>query len=293
MEQGEQKSDAQDVAGLPHKCRSTKVGERETAPSGHRRDSNGNASNWPYHLNEDGMHNLSKPELISVLDFIFAIKKINDSSSLYKTMQKLAREALRCDELLIGTCSEATSSGGCDLSLADDIAFDRSELDQQEALAGARQMPCRSSCGATKDLHHAATASTDITTTDDGIMVCSYSAKSPLMCAAFVAQDKQHSQDRELLESLTPYLSAAIERISSNAAAAKKCGTKAKEIIFLTTREKEILQWVSVGKSCGETGSILGITERTIKFHLQNVYRKLEVVNRAQAVTVAHQHALL
>jgi LuxR family transcriptional regulator len=90
---------------------------------------------------------------------------------------------------------------------------------------------------------------------------------------------------------VTPYLSAAIDRISSNTAAAK-CSSKQK-MMFLTSREKEILQWVSVGKSCGETGSILGITERTIKFHLQNVYRKLEVVNRAQAVTVAHQHALL
>lgn len=235
------------------------------------------------------MHNLSKPELISVLDFIFAIKKVNDSTTLYKTMQKLAREALRCDELLIGTCS-TTGGEGCDMNMAGEMEFDGYDRQAHDSPLAARPMPCRAACAGKEE--GADTASTDITTSDDGIMVCNYSAKSPLMCAAFVSQDKQHSQDRELLESLTPYLSAAIDRISSNSAAARFSG-KRKENIFLTTREKEILQWVSVGKSCGETGSILGITERTIKFHLQNVYRKLEVVNRAQAVTVAHQHALL
>lgn len=237
------------------------------------------------------MHNLSKPELISVLDFIFAIKKVNDSSTLYKTMQKLAREALRCDELLIGTCSDASAPGGCDMNMAGERDFDAFDADAQDSPLAARPMPCRSKC-ASKEEGAGATAGIDITTTDDGIMVCNYSAKAPLMCAAFVSQDKQHSQDKHLLESLTPYLSAAIDRISSNSAAAR-CSSKPKENIFLTAREKEILQWVSLGKSCGETGSILGITERTIKFHLQNVYRKLEVVNRAQAVTVAHQHALL
>jgi DNA-binding CsgD family transcriptional regulator len=236
------------------------------------------------------MQNLSKPELLSVLDFIFAIKKDNDSTALYKTMQKLAREALRCDELLIGTCSD-TSAAGCDLSLAGEADFDGYDPDTQDTTLASRPMPCRSSC-ASKEEGAGEQSGTDVTTTDDGIMVCNYSAKSPLLCAAFVSQDKQHSQDKELLDSLTPYLSAAIDRISSNTAAAR-CTSKPKENIFLTSREKEILQWVSVGKSCGETGSILGITERTIKFHLQNVYRKLEVVNRAQAVTVAHQHALL
>jgi DNA-binding CsgD family transcriptional regulator len=233
------------------------------------------------------MQNLSKPELLSVLDFIFAIKKINDSSDLYKTMQKLARDALRCDELLLGTCAE-TVPGAC--GAASENAGGGTYFEAHDAEAGQRHIPCRASCGGAKGSPGEA-AGTDITTTDDGVMVCNYSAKSPLLCAAFVSQDKEHHPDLELLESLTPYLSAAIERISSNSVAAK-CGIKPKDL-FLTTREKEILQWVSLGKSCGETGSILGITERTIKFHLQNVYRKLEVVNRAQAVTVAHQHALL
>lgn len=235
------------------------------------------------------MQNLTKTELISVLDFIFAIKKANDSDTLYKTMQTLAREALRCDELLLGTCSDTGAPGSCHPSPSHDTSAAAARFEAHDPSQSTRSINCGSGCGGGKEPGGESPV-TDITSTDDGIMVCNYSAKSPLMCAAFVSQDKNHSPDMELLESLTPYLSAAIDQISSNTLA-QRC-SKPKDL-FLTTREKEILKWVSVGKSCGETGLILGITERTIKFHLQNVYRKLEVVNRAQAVTVAHQHALI
>jgi DNA-binding CsgD family transcriptional regulator len=67
----------------------------------------------------------------------------------------------------------------------------------------------------------------------------------------------------------------------------------AKETIYLTAREHEILKWVSEGKGCWETGAILGISERTVKFHLQNIYRKLNVVNRAQAITKAMRYSLI
>jgi hypothetical protein len=117
------------------------------------------------------MQNLSKPELLSVLDFIFAIKKINDSTSLYKTMQKLAREALRCDELIIGTCSQGGSSNGCDLSLASDGEFGGEPDDFHDGAAPARQMPCKSACASSGAGRGAESPATDITTTDDGIMV--------------------------------------------------------------------------------------------------------------------------
>lgn len=66
-----------------------------------------------------------------------------------------------------------------------------------------------------------------------------------------------------------------------------------KESFYLTSREHQILKWVSEGKGCWETGAILGISERTVKFHLQNIYRKLNVVNRAQAITKAMRYALI
>jgi DNA-binding CsgD family transcriptional regulator len=52
----------------------------------------------------------------------------------------------------------------------------------------------------------------------------------------------------------------------------------------LTTREMEVLHWIKEGKSTWESAQILGITERTVKYHLKNIFRKLDVNNRTQAV---------
>jgi LuxR family transcriptional regulator, quorum-sensing system regulator SolR len=61
----------------------------------------------------------------------------------------------------------------------------------------------------------------------------------------------------------------------------------------LTFKEKEVLLWVMQGKTCWEVGTILSVSERTIKFHLHNIYTKLNVVNRAQAVTMANKRGLI
>jgi transcriptional regulator EpsA len=52
----------------------------------------------------------------------------------------------------------------------------------------------------------------------------------------------------------------------------------------LSAREREVLYWVYLGKSNGEIGSILKISPLTAKNHIQKILRKLDVVNRAQAV---------
>lgn len=60
-----------------------------------------------------------------------------------------------------------------------------------------------------------------------------------------------------------------------------------------TNREIEILQWIQAGKSSWEIGVILAISERTVKFHLSNIYRKLDVHSRAQAVARAMRLGLI
>ena len=61
----------------------------------------------------------------------------------------------------------------------------------------------------------------------------------------------------------------------------------------LTSKEREVLQWVMEGKTSWEVGRILAVSERTVKFHLRNIYSKLNVVNRAQAVTMASRLRLI
>jgi transcriptional regulator EpsA len=53
----------------------------------------------------------------------------------------------------------------------------------------------------------------------------------------------------------------------------------------LSEREIEIMQWVCRGKTNSEIGQILDISFFTVKNHLQRIFRKLDVLNRAQAVS--------
>lgn len=60
----------------------------------------------------------------------------------------------------------------------------------------------------------------------------------------------------------------------------------------LTSRELEVLQLVAGGATNGEIAQKLWVTEQTVKFHLSNVYRKLEVGNRTEASHYAHVNGL-
>jgi DNA-binding NarL/FixJ family response regulator len=55
----------------------------------------------------------------------------------------------------------------------------------------------------------------------------------------------------------------------------------------LTEKESEVLLWVAQGKSNGEVGMILGISEGTVKKHLEHVFEKLGVENRGAASLIA------
>jgi DNA-binding NarL/FixJ family response regulator len=61
----------------------------------------------------------------------------------------------------------------------------------------------------------------------------------------------------------------------------------------LTRREIEILQAVSEGHSNAQVATMLWITEQTVKFHLSNIYRKLDVSNRTEASRWAQLNDLL
>jgi len=60
----------------------------------------------------------------------------------------------------------------------------------------------------------------------------------------------------------------------------------------LTDREQTLLRALARGLSNRQISEELWITEQTVKFHLRNIYRKLDVANRTGAVTWAHEHGL-
>jgi transcriptional regulator EpsA len=52
----------------------------------------------------------------------------------------------------------------------------------------------------------------------------------------------------------------------------------------LSARELEIMEWVRMGKTNSEIAAILTLSTFTVKNHMRRIYRKLDVLNRAQAV---------
>ena len=61
----------------------------------------------------------------------------------------------------------------------------------------------------------------------------------------------------------------------------------------LSPREREILRWTAAGKTAGEIGLILGISVRTVNFHIASTLVKFKVTNKTQAVITAAMLGML
>jgi DNA-binding CsgD family transcriptional regulator len=92
--------------------------------------------------------------------------------------------------------------------------------------------------------------------------------------------------DAEVMAELKPHLAAAyrtalhmLERPEPTAPGAVVSG------LPLTSRESQVLYWVSMGKTNDEVGSIVGARPLTVKKHLEHIYDKLGVPNRTAAAS--------
>lgn len=93
---------------------------------------------------------------------------------------------------------------------------------------------------------------------------------------------------RETLEGRMLNLYKPVERVAG--AQGKSVGG---EDSVLSGRELEVLRLVASGSTNAEIARKLWVTEQTVKFHLSNIYRKLEVGNRTEASRYAHVNGLL
>lgn len=102
-----------------------------------------------------------------------------------------------------------------------------------------------------------------------------------------------HSED--LASAIRQTFSHSVYLAGQRALASASVGVPAKlpEEPGLTRRELEILRLVAEGHSNAQLARMLWVTEQTVKFHLSNIYRKLEVANRTEASRWAQRHGLL
>ncbi len=61
----------------------------------------------------------------------------------------------------------------------------------------------------------------------------------------------------------------------------------------LTPREIDVLGHLAQGQANKQIAARLGISERTVKFHVSSIFRKLDASNRTEAVTIAAQRGII
>ena len=87
-----------------------------------------------------------------------------------------------------------------------------------------------------------------------------------------------------VLEYLSWYLHGALLRIAAP--------SPSESIDILSPREKTVLNWMRHGKTNWEISKILGVSERTVRFHVEGIFNKLNVTSRTQAVAYAVENGL-
>ena len=88
---------------------------------------------------------------------------------------------------------------------------------------------------------------------------------------------------------IPPVAPALLENIHSHIAGAQDIADMQK-MEPLSAREKEILGFIAVGKGNREIAGILGVEEKTVKNHINNIYSKLQIKSRYEAISYMLQH---
>lgn len=103
---------------------------------------------------------------------------------------------------------------------------------------------------------------------------------------SFAGGDPQDTKRyKALLEYLLPYLHRVL--------IANTHTPTANRIMGLSPREMVVLDWMKQGKTNWEISRIIGVSERTVRFHAESIFMKLDVGSRTQAVAFAMEHGLL
>lgn len=105
--------------------------------------------------------------------------------------------------------------------------------------------------------------------------------------AAFVLK---HVEPRDLAAAVRQVVNGAIFRPLDLLGSVKH---EAREVVGLSKRELSILEALQSGGSNHDIAKDLFLAEQTVKFHLTNIYRKLGVSTRTEAVRYAYANGLL
>ncbi|MFZ1788593.1 MAG: response regulator transcription factor, partial [Saprospiraceae bacterium] len=108
------------------------------------------------------------------------------------------------------------------------------------------------------------------------------------LCAGASGYITKNTTSKILIESIQELLDGGAPMSISIARMVVSSFQKAANSI-LSDRETEVITLLAQGKSYKSIGETLNISRNTIKFHIKNIYEKLEVNNREDAISLASE----
>ena len=105
-----------------------------------------------------------------------------------------------------------------------------------------------------------------------------------------VRQYQKMKEQKGLLEKNMKALGEEIKKYAEEHAERDLMKDKSKE---LTRREVEVLKMIASGSSNKEIASTLSISERTVKNHVSNIFKKIDVSDRTQAAVFAIKNDII
>ena len=114
----------------------------------------------------------------------------------------------------------------------------------------------------------------------DGFVVPILTSRSVQACVSVAGDKPELSPDaRRMIHLVGMFAHARAVRLHA--------GQKALTKRLLSDREREVLRWTAAGKTAWETSCILGISERTVTYHVTTAAQRLQAVSRTHAVARA------
>lgn len=102
-------------------------------------------------------------------------------------------------------------------------------------------------------------------------------------------RDASESKQRELFAQQVLHL---VDHLQQSHATGRALARNSPWSEQLTVREREVLQLLAQGHNTEQITQALSISQSTVRNHIQNIYQKLHVHTRAQAVAYAFEHGL-
>ena len=84
-----------------------------------------------------------------------------------------------------------------------------------------------------------------------------------------------------------------LTRVAASAVLRRMRGDTTPAAPALTPRERSVIEQLARGLANKQIAATLGISERTVKFHISAIFTKLGAANRTEAVTLAMQAGLI